>query len=145
MSDDADALLAEARQRLQELEAIEPDELGERVDLEPGGHFVGRWRGEATMRTKGGEAVSVYALWDQDGKPRFAYKHAALVAEIEENRPEIGDEIVIVRGEDREFEAQGEQRRMYRYAARVRPSSEPLPGQAAPTRSQLAADEDLPF
>jgi hypothetical protein len=142
-----DDLLEQAQARLQELEeADNGDELGDRIELAPGEHFRGRWRGEAVMRTKDGDSFPVFALWDADGKPRFHYKNAALVPEVDESRPEIGDEIVVVRGEDREFEAQGEQRRMHRYAVRTRASSESLPGQAAaPAQGELGEDEEIPF
>jgi hypothetical protein len=142
-----DDLLEDARARLHELEeADDGHELGDRIALAPGEHFGGRWRGEAVMRTKEGDTFPVFALWDADGRPRFHYKNAALVIEVDESRPEVGDEIVIVRGEDREFEAQGEQRRMHRYAVRAKPSSEPLPGQAAaPAQGELGQDEEIPF
>jgi hypothetical protein len=143
VSDEAvptDDLLEQARARLRELEEQDTgDELGERVELGPGGYFRGRFRGEATMVNKEGERIPVVALWDVDGRHRFHYRNAGLVAELDASRPDVGDEIVIVRGEDVEFEAQGEQRRMHRYAVRVKPSSEPLPGAAA------AQDEDDEF
>jgi hypothetical protein len=129
---DTDELLEQAQARLRELEEQDDgDELGDRVELAPSEHFRGRWRGEAVMRTKEGDTFPVFALWDADGKPRFHYKNAALLVEVDESRPGIGDEIVIVRGEDREYEAQGE---------------EPLPGQAAPpAQGELGQDEEIPF
>jgi hypothetical protein len=83
------------------------------------------------MRTKEGEAILVFALWDTDGRHRFHYRNAALVTEIDASRPDVGDEIVIVRGEDVEFEKAGETRTMHRYAVRVKPSPDPLPGGAS--------------
>jgi len=150
MSDETtttDDLLEQAQARLQELEEQDDgDELGDRIELAPGEYFRGRWRGEAVMRTKEGDTFPVFALWDFDGKPRFHYKNAALVLEVDESRPGVGDEIVIVRGEDREYETQGEQRRMHRYAVRTKSSSEQLPGQAAaPAQGELGDDEGIPF
>src|SRR5262245_28810140 len=116
-------LLAEARARLAELDEADEDDLGDRVELEPGDGFAGHWRGEGVMRTKEGEEIPVYLLREREGRLRFHYRNAALVREIEELRPEVGDEIAIVRGEDREFEVQGEGRRMMRFAVRVRPAS----------------------
>jgi hypothetical protein len=135
-----DELLAEARARLHELEEQggESDELGERVELAPGDYFRGRFRGEAAMRTKEGDLITVVALWDNDDRPRFHYRNRSLADELELSRPTIGDEIVIVRGDDVEFEAQGEQRRMHRYSVAVRNSGAPLPG--APSDS-----EKIPF
>jgi hypothetical protein len=134
-------LLAEARRRLAELEETDDgDELGERVELDVGDGFLGRWRGEGTMRTKDGDEILVYLLWDED-RPRFHYRNAALVSEIEELKPQVGDDVAIARGEDREFEVKGERRTMKRFAVRVRPCTDPLPGPAP----EPAAAADLPF
>jgi hypothetical protein len=126
-----DDLLGEAQARLREQEENSNEELGERVALERGEHFLGRWRGEITMHTKDGDSFPVYGLWDSEGQPRFHYRNAALADEIAECNPAIGDVIVIVRGEeDYEFEFEGESRTKHRYAVRTRSSSEPLPGKA---------------
>jgi hypothetical protein len=137
-----DDLLEQARTRLRELEEQDSEggELGDRVELAPGDYFRGKYRGEVFMRTKEGDELPVVALLDLDGRNRFHYRNAGLVTELDTCRPEIGDEIVIVRGEDVEYESQGEQRRMHRYAVRVKPSSEPLPGPAASTE-----DDEFPF
>jgi hypothetical protein len=137
-----DDLLEQARARLRELEEQDSEggELGDRVELAVGDYFRGRFRGEATMVNKEGERIAVVALWDVDGRLRFHYRNAGLVAELDASRPDVGDEIVIVRGEDVEFEAQGEQRRMHRYAVRVKSSTEPLPGNATPDE-----DSEFPF
>jgi hypothetical protein len=145
----SDELLEQARARLKELEEQESngDELGDRVELAPGDYFIGRWRGEGQMHTKGGDAFDVYLFWDVDDRHRFHYRNAALVSEVDESSPGVGDEIVIVRGEDVDFESQGEKRTMHRYAVRVRPSPDPLPGGAAEPASPAAepADDELPF
>lgn len=145
MSDELnpDALLEQARARLRELEeqADTGDELGERITLEPGEHFLGRYRGEAEMRTRDGETITVFAFWDSNGGKRFHYQNAALVHEIDAAKPAIGDDVVLVRGEDREFEVQGEQRTMHRFAVRSRPNPNPPPGKVG----QLDDDEGLPF
>jgi hypothetical protein len=136
-------LVEQARARLRELERgdDEADELGERVELQPGDYFLGRWRSDAlVMRTRDGEAVPVFGLWDFDGRRRFHYKSAALVAEIDAFKPAVGDTVAIVRGQDVQFEKDGEQRRMHRYAVRVKPNSEPLPEGGAPE-----GDDDVPF
>jgi hypothetical protein len=143
MSDELnpDDLLEQARARLRELEENgDGDELGDRVELAIGDYFQGRYRGEVFMRTKEGDELPVVALWDDAGRNRFHYRNAALVAELDAARPDVGDEIVIVRGEDVSFEKGGEQRTMHRFAIRTRPSSEPLPGNA-----QLSDGDELPF
>jgi hypothetical protein len=147
MSGQDDDLLEEARARLRELEELGGDELGDRVELEPGDHFAGRYRGELTMRTKDGDQVAVVGLWGADARSRFMYRPTMLAAELEETRPNVGDRIVIVRGDDRVWEtADGEARRMHRYSVAVRPSTEPLRGAVTPpTPGELADDDGIPF
>jgi hypothetical protein len=132
MSDELnpDELLEQARARLRELEeqADAGGELGERITLEAGAHFLGRFRGEVEMRTRNGETITVFAFWDGNGGKRFHYQNAALGHEFDAAKPAVGDDIVIVRGEDREFEVQGEQRTMHRFAVRSKPNPAPLPG-----------------
>jgi hypothetical protein len=147
--DDTDDLLDQARQRLEELEEEgEADDLGERVELDELDTFLGRWRGEGVMRTKERGSVDVYLLWDRDGAKRFHYRNTRLVWEIEDLKPQIGDEIAIVRGED--LEAQGDRNPTQRYAVKIRPCSDPLPGEEpkgelSAKGGQLADDEELPF
>jgi hypothetical protein len=140
-------LLEEARKRLEELEEIGNDELGERIELDPGEYFRGRWRAdELVMRTKEGDEFPVYGLWDANGKPRFHYRNAALVAEIDAAKPAIGDEIVLVRGEDRSFETKGgELRTMHRYAVSTKPCDDPLPAEAASAAAPVDYGEEAPF
>jgi hypothetical protein len=138
-----DELLEQARARLRELEELgaEGDELGDRVEIAVGDFFKGRVRGEATMRTKEGEEITVLALWDEQGSKRFHYLNAALVAELDAVKPEVGDTIVIARGEDRQFETKdGELRTMKRFAISTRSNPDPLPG-----NDQLGNGEELPF
>jgi hypothetical protein len=127
-----DDLLEQTRARLRELEeqSRDSDELGDRVELAPGDYFRGRYRGETTMRTKDGEEITVVALWDVGGKHRFHYQNAGLISELDAAKPDVGDEIVIVRGQDVAFEKGGETRTMHRYAVRTKPSAAPLPGGA---------------
>jgi hypothetical protein len=135
-------LLEQARARLRGFEGKdnESDDLGERVQLAPGDHFLGRYRGEAIMVNKEGDQIPVVALWDADGRHRFHYRNASLVSELDAARPEVGDAIAIVRGEDRSFEAKGgELRTMHRYAVSTKPSTEPLPN------GSVDSDADVPF
>jgi hypothetical protein len=136
-----DDLLAEARQRLEA--ASEGDELGERVELRPGEHFHGRWRERVSMHTRDGDTIEVLGLWDDDGKARFHYENAALLEELADGEPGIGDEVVIIRGEDYSFEVAGETRTKYRYAIRWRPGSAPLPTTAR--ENEASWDDDVPF
>jgi hypothetical protein len=135
-------LLSEARARLTEPEGQGGGELGDRVELDEGEHFLGRWRGTGVMNTRAGEQLEVFTLWDQDDRPRFHYRNTNLVEEIAAANPSIGDEIVIVRGNDVAFEKQGERRTMKRFAVRARPSTKPLPAGAQPSG---ALDADIPF
>jgi hypothetical protein len=142
MSTSSEDLLAQAQARLQELEQLgDGGDLGDRVELESGEHFAGRFRGEATMHAKDGDSFPVIALWDEDGGLRFHYRNAALVEELLECDPAIGDELVIVRGQDYAFEVNGEPRTKHRYAVRIRPSPDPLPGRG----EQPADDDEVPF
>lgn len=141
MSDKADDLLEEARHRLRELELGDTDEtdFGERVELAPQDVFRGRWRGTATMRTKNGPA-EVGLLWDSDGQPCFIFKPTRLTWELDDAKAEVGDEIAIVRGGD--LPSKDPHRNpTQRFAVRVRPSNEQLPG----GREQASLDDDVPF
>ena len=82
----ADELLERARRRLHELEEAD-DELGERIELAPGEHFRGRYRGTVTMTSREGDAVEVVGLWDEDGRPRFHYKTTAIISELDALAP----------------------------------------------------------
>jgi hypothetical protein len=135
-------LLMQAQARLRELEGLgDGGDLGDRVELEPGEHFAGRFRGEATMHTKDGDSFPVIALWDAAGNLRFHYRNAALVEELVECDPAIGDELAIVRGEDYAFEVNGDPRTKHRYAVRTRPSANPLPGGG----EEPPGEDDVPF
>jgi hypothetical protein len=143
MSEHADELLAEARKRLGELEEKAAGELdwGDKLDLEPGDSFHGRFRGESTGRGKDGGEFGLVLFWDHDGKHRFTFVTAALRAELDTVRANVGDEIVVVRGDDRAFEVHGEPRTMHRYAVATRPSDAPLPDESAPPD----LDDGIPF
>jgi hypothetical protein len=143
-------LLTEARLRLQELEKQQPDDeidWGERIELEPGDSFVGRWRGDTTGRSKDGGTFTVYLFWDRDGSHRFMFSTTRLSWEIDDLKPTVGDEIAVVRGTD--LPAQSGKNPTQRYAVRTRPSSDPLPGATGGSTEgeaqQLTVDEDIPF
>jgi hypothetical protein len=143
MSEHADELLAEARQRLAELEEKQAGDVdwGEKLDLQPGASFRGRYRGETTGTSKDGGEFGLVLLWGPDGEHRFTFVTAALRSELDTVRPDVGDEIVVVRGDDRAFEVNGEPRTMHRYAVAARPSEAALPGDP-PVQDP---DEGAPF
>jgi len=132
-------MLGEAQQRLSEQEEHEVGELGESIDFAADPQFRGRWRGVGQLETKRGP-TDVYLLWDLTGARRFAFAQAGLVREIDEVRPGIGDEVLILRGPARAFEKDGEQRSFFPYAVRTRACSDPLPEAAA-----AVPDDDIPF
>lgn len=142
-----DELLEQTRRRLQELESRQEDDevdWGERVELEPGDSFVGRWKGETEGRTKEGGAFTVYLFWGRDGKRRFMFQTARLGWEIRDLQPAIGDEVAVVRGSD--LPAQSGKNPTQRYAVRARPCSDPLPeAEKADESAQLAAGDEFPF
>jgi hypothetical protein len=147
-------LLGEARERLRQLmqeEGENPNaEAGEVIEVEEGEHFEGRWRSnDGMLHTKRGK-VGVYLLWDKAGKPRFHFQQAALVEWVEELQPQVGDEVLILRGPTKTWEQDGETHKKFRYVLRCRPCSDPLPGaELKPAESTqsgpLGPDEDLPF
>jgi hypothetical protein len=149
MGGDWDELLAEARQKLaaqREQAKAGNAALGDEMTPAEEAHFAGRWRGEGTMQTKHGPR-DVFLVWDRDGMPGFLYRHAGLVLEVDAERPEVGDEVIVLRGRTECYERDGESRRKYPYVLRRRPSSDVLPGvvEAAGTGGPLADHEDLPF
>jgi hypothetical protein len=150
MSDDQtfDDLLREAQETLRERESDPNAELGDDMTPEPEASFAGRWRGPGQMTTKRG-SVDVYLVWGRDGRPGFIYQTAGLVQEVETEQPQLGDEVLVLRGPTREFEKDGETRRTYPYVLRRRSCSDPLPGGAPegapPSGGQLGLDKDIPF
>jgi hypothetical protein len=148
MSEHTDELLEQTRRRLQELESKQEDDevdWGERIELDPGESFVGRWKGETEGRNKEGGTFIVYLFWDRDGKRRFMFQTARLGWEIRDLAPAVGDEIAVVRGAD--LPAQSGKNPTQRYAVRARPSSDPLPKteKADESGAQLGADDEFPF
>jgi hypothetical protein len=144
-----DDLVKEARERLVELEEHEEEELGDRVTLIVDEVFTGRWRSEGVMRTKDGETIDVYLVWDATGAPRFHYKSTRLVWEVEETKPQIGDTIVIVRGKDLPATS-ADRNPTQRFALKVRPCSDPPPGQESQaeleqSKSEGDGEDDIPF
>jgi hypothetical protein len=134
-----DDLLEQARERLSEQqEAGDVNaSLGEDMTPEPGDHFAGRWRGEGQMATKRG-TIGVYLVWNRDNAAGFLYQHARLVQEVDAERPEIGDRVLVLRGETEEFEKDGETRKVFPYVLRREPCSDPLP-------DGTVARDDIPF
>jgi hypothetical protein len=142
-ADGWDDLLNEAREALRRQEDESPNgELGDLMTPEPLAYFTGRVRGTGVMQTRDGTR-GVYLVWDEADKPGFLYQHAKLVAQWEEVDPEIGDEILVLRGATVEFEKSGEPRETFPYVVRKRPCSRPLPG--SETESGGADDDGIPF
>jgi hypothetical protein len=145
MTDTFEELLAAARKSLAEQQdgAGGNDELGEDQTPDENGYFAGRWRGEGQMTTRRGDAVRVFLVWDRAGAPGFLYAHARLVAEVDAERPQVGDDVVVLRGEDEHFEKDGQQRTIFPYVLRKQACGDPLPG--PPAEAGGGADDDIPF
>jgi hypothetical protein len=144
--DSFDELLREAEEALRERQEHEPN-VGIGDDMSPGAgeHLRARWRGDGEMATKERGVIPVYLVWDVDGRPGFVYQHSQLVQEVEAERPQVGDEVVIVRGEDRHFTTKGgEERTVFPYVLKRRECADPLPGATAEL-PEAASDEDIPF
>jgi hypothetical protein len=141
--DDWDELLEEARKALHEHDEGNRD-LGEDLTPAPEAHVAGRWRGTGTMATKRGQ-IDVYLIWDRDDRPGFLYQHARLVQEVDAERPQVGDRVLVLRGPTETFEKGGETRTIYPYVLRRQECSDPLP-EAAPSQLEGEdADDELPF
>jgi hypothetical protein len=145
-----DALFAEAEAALEKAAEDPNAELGDEMTPQPEGRFGGRWRGDGTMVTKRHGTIGVYLVWSADGKPGFLYQHGMLVQQVEEQRPQVGDLVVVLRGETREYEKDGEARKSYPYVLRKRKCSDPLPDSSATHEleagsSEPPTDDDAPF
>lgn len=119
--------------RARESEAEKPDNenWGDRVTLEVGEAFAGRWRGE-TIATGGDYGDQrLFLLWDADLQERYMRGHKALASKIDKASPSIGDSVVIYRGEDY-VSSNGTG---YSYGIATEPNDEPLPD----------VDDDLGF
>jgi hypothetical protein len=146
-----DDMLDEAREELRRQEEENPNaELGDAMTPEPESHFQGRWRGVGPMQTKSG-LRHVFLVWRHgDDAPGFLYQHTQLVVQVEEQRPEVGDEVLVLRGPTREYETKdGESRSTFPYVLRKRPCSDPLPTGPAELEEtsggMLGDNEELPF
>lgn len=139
-------LLDEAQQAMREQQDNPNDTLGDDMTPEPEAHFAGRWRGDGTMLTNRG-TIDVYLVWDRDNKAGFLYRHARLVQEVDAERPQVGDRVLVLRGPAETFEKNGEQRTVYPYVLRRRECADPLPEQpvAVAAGDQPASDSDIPF
>jgi hypothetical protein len=138
MSGDWEELLAQAKRRLAEQEAGEQEasaELGEVVELDEQEAFTGRYRGSGQTPTKRG-VVDVVLLWDDTGAERFIWPKTRLQWELDELQPNVGDEIVIVRGTDIPS-SDPDRNPTQRFAVMVRAGDDPLPDQPA--------EDDFPF
>jgi hypothetical protein len=133
-----EALVAEVDEKL---DATEPPEWGEEVELAEGERFIGRYLDEAVSPETN---RPVFLLLAPDAgepptkakTPCFIRERTVLRSEFDRARAASGDLIVIARGEDRE----GKENTYHNYAVASAPCSEPLP---QPTTGE--ADSDIPF
>lgn len=146
--DSWDKLLAEAHEKLAGQQGQGRGgnvELGDEATPAEGEHFAGRWRGEGRMTTKVGER-DVFLVWDRDGRPGFLYRHARLVLEVDAEKPQVGDEVLVLRGPTEHFTTKdGEAREIFPYVLRRRPCADPLPGEPPPIAAEPVDDQDIPF
>src|SRR5262249_35812500 len=73
-----------------------PEHCGELIELEVGEFFDGRDRGHDASVGRSG----VYLLWDGDGERRFIWANARLDRCYEDEKPSVGDRVVIYRDEN---------------------------------------------
>jgi hypothetical protein len=143
-----DELLGEAHQELARQEEENPNaDIGEDMTPSEESHVQVRWRGLGEMQTREGKRTVALVWRAGDNAPGFLYGHTQLLAQVDEVQPEIGDEVLVLRGATRYFEKQGEERKTYPYAVRKRSCADPLPGdqQLEPPKNDETPDEELPF
>lgn len=126
----------------EKLDATEPPEWGEEVELAEGERFIGRYLNEKVSPVTD-RAVFLF-LAPEPGEPPaqakvpcFMRERTVLRSEFDRVRPAKGDLTVIARGDDRE----GKSNSYHVYAVACAPCSEPLP---EPTTGESATD-DIPF
>ena len=141
----AEQLLTEAQARL---EANEPEEWGEELDLAEHEQFLGRYLDREVSPVTNREVVLLLApvagVSDlaQSTIPAFIRERAMLRSELDRVRPKLGDLIVIARGVDR----QGKENAYHTYAVACTPCSAPLPEPAAAIAAGGGGSEDgIPF
>jgi hypothetical protein len=133
-------LLDEARQELTRQEEENPNaDLGEDMTPAEDSYVQGRWRGLGEMQTKEGKRTVALVWRAGDNAPGFLYGHAQLLAQVDELQPELGDEVLALRGPTQYYEKQGEERKTYPYALRKRPCADPLPGTSGGESDEPAA------
>jgi hypothetical protein len=144
-SDVFEQLLADAQARL---EASEPEEWGEELDLAEHEQFLGRYLGEEVSPDTNRAVVLLLAPaaevsdLSQSTIPVFIRQRAMLRSELDRVRPKRGDFIVIARGADR----QGKENAYHTYAVACAPCSAPLPEPAVATAAGGSGGEDgIPF
>jgi hypothetical protein len=121
-----------------------PEEWGQRITLNEGDAFVGRWRGEAIDEDN--DDRRVYLLWDEDGQPCYHRSYAALDREIDRIQPQPGETVAIARSNDyrTQYDAEGETSGQS-YGAEKEPNADPPPSGPASGSAQLAADDEFPY
>jgi len=118
----ADDLLAQATENASKRD---DSSWGDRIVLEVGDSFSGRWRGETTTPSEYGEQP-VYLLWNAEGEECFLYGgRVALDRQIRSASPGLGDDIAIARIEDESSNG----RTVHRFGVAVARNEEPMPGE----------------
>ena len=130
MSDGFDDLIAKAKEHAETPPL--PEEWGYRVKLDPGGAFIGRWRGETVDEKNDNRRI--FLFWDESGAQCFSRTYAALEREIDRTQPTLGYTIVVYRGDD----YTGEQGTGYSFGVETKPNDAELPADPKP-------DHDIPF
>jgi hypothetical protein len=133
-SDDSrNDLVARARERANA--PLQPEAWGYRVGLDPGDVFAGRWRGETIDEANNNRRV--YLLWDDDDEPCWHRHYTALGREIDRVQPNVGDTVVIARGDDYPtgYDNPGQA-----YGVECGPCDRPVPGS-----SSQDEDDEVPF
>src|SRR5262249_28261803 len=96
-----DDTLADAKKALaekQEQDRSGNSELGDEMTPAEEDYFAGNWRGVGKMHTKDRGEIDVSLVSDKAGRPGFLYQSAGLVEEVNAEKPQVGDEVLVLRG-----------------------------------------------
>jgi hypothetical protein len=137
---DRDDMIARARER-----ATGPErdgEWGDKIDTleDTGDVFGGRYRGVAEDENYRGHGRRVHLYWNDQDEPVWYRGKWGLNREMDREKPNVGDRIVVVVGDA--WEGKDGISGFY-FGVESEPCSDPLPGSEAPDDPQ--SDDAIPF
>jgi hypothetical protein len=118
------------------------DDWGERLDLEPGDEWEGRWLGEVTAAPNEwrDREQRVFLLVEADGRRRHIYARSRLERKVDALVPQRGDNVAIFRDAD-EYGSGG--RTIHAYGFALEANDTPIP--EPPAGYEEPAEGDIPW